>query len=177
MISGDVTKKLNSSRPTLFVMNHTSRIDWLFVSSLFIRLSSLHNKKVVTNYKSDVSSGPFFGWAFGMCMHVFVKQGWENDKLTFRDTISYYFKRSFPVQLTIFPEGDNLDTDATVKMSREFATKNGLEVYEYTMHPRTKGFIECVNLLKEKMEFDICNVTLAYTGKICRLDQRTLEGV
>ena len=174
MISGDITGKLSSSRPTLFIINHTSRIDWLFCSSLFIRLSSLHKQKTVT--KSEFTNGPFFGWAYAMCMHIFVRQGWEKDKQTFRDTIGYYFKRSYPMQLAIFPEGTAL-TDANRKKHREFATKNGLEVYECVMHPRTKGFIKCVNILKEKTEFDICNVTLAYTGKICHLDQRTLEGI
>ena len=173
VISGDVKEKLSGTRPVLIISNHRSRIDWFFAWSLFLRLGSLAKQKVVT--KSFFKDIPVFGWALGMDMHVFVEQNWEKDKETIRDTIRYYRDISLPVHLSLFPEGTAL-TDSNRRKHLEFSKKKGLEEYEYIMHPRTKGFIQCVNLLKDVIEFDICNVTVGYVGDVSHMGKETLQG-
>ncbi len=113
--------------------------------------------------KNIFGSLPIIGWAFSMIMPVFVQQSRNEDENTIRDTINYYHDMSLPVQLLICPEGTALNTANRLK-DDSFAKKNGLDLYQYIMHPRTKGFVECINALKIYKEFDICNVTLGYVG-------------
>ena len=173
VVSGDVNRKMSSRRPTLIIANHQSRIDGFFIWSMAMRLGSLHKGRIVS--KKHFTDIPVVGWAYDMAMHVFVRQNWDEDKETIRDTIWYYHDNALPVQLLLYPEGAAL-TESNRKKHQEFCRNKGLEMYNYITHPRTKGFVQCINNLKDISEFDIYDVTMGYIGKMCHFDRKTLEG-
>ncbi len=63
-----------------------------------------------------------------------------------------------PWQVMLFPEGTDL-TARTKARSDEFARKNGVECYQYVLHPRTTGF---TFLAKEMQNRKLCFCLLAH---------------
>ena len=174
MISGDIDKKLSTNRPTLIIMNHRCRFDWLYLWSFLVRLGSLAKERIVL--KSSISSIPFFGWSMDLAMFIFLHRKWSDDEQNITDIINFYHDSSIPVQLLLFPEGTDL-SDKNKQKDRAFAEKNGLHVNEYVLHPRTTGFVHFVKVLKEKGEFDIYDISVGYVGSITQGEKELLNGI
>ena len=58
-ITGDVKKKLNQNKPIVIILNHRTRFDWLFLSSLLLRIGSLQKEKIIL--KDSLKYIPLFG--------------------------------------------------------------------------------------------------------------------
>ncbi len=126
--------------------------------------------------KSGIGKLPFIGWTMSIAMFLFVHRNWSDDERMITDMINYYNDTSLPVQLLIFPEGSDL-SDSNKEKDRQFAVKNGLHLNEYVMHPRTKGFVHCINMLREGSGgFDICDISVGYVGKITQGEKEILQG-
>ena len=173
VISGDVTKELSKTRPTLIIMNHRCRFDWLFLWCFLLRRGSLTKERIIL--KKGIAKIPFFGWAMDFVLFLFVHRNWSDDEKAITDMINFYHDTSLPVQLLLFPEGSNL-SDLNKQKDRQFAEKNGLCVNEYVMHPRTKGFVHCVKQLRKRKEIDICDISVGYVGKIALGEKELLQG-
>lgn len=173
VVSGD-TMKFSNTRPTLIISNHRCKVDWLLNWCLLFRMGSTGRHRCLS--KNKFSEYTFIGWATSMSALIWIRNNWTVDKGTIIDTIRYYSSISLPVQLVLFPEGTCLNK-ANLKKSHDFARKNGLELYEYVLHPRTKGFVQSVKSLKEVYgEFDICNVTTGFIGNITHGEMDTVKG-
>ena len=100
------------------------------------------------------------------CVFIFISRNWARDKRILSDTLAYYSSRGYPLQLLFFPEGTNL-SDHTRLKSHNFAAENGLEKYDFVLHPRTTGFVHCIQeLRKGAAPPNIVNVTVGYVGSI-----------
>lgn len=108
-------------------------------------------------------------------MYVMLNRNWSDDEKAFTNVIRYYRKVSLPVQLLLFPEGTDFSPKNKAK-DLEFAKKNDLRINEYVMHPRTKGFYQCVKILREQDQFDICDITVGYVGKIMQGEMDMIKG-
>ncbi|XP_029891256.1 lysocardiolipin acyltransferase 1 isoform X2 [Aquila chrysaetos chrysaetos] len=65
----------------------------------------------------------------------------------------------------------------TKARSNEFAEKNGLQKYEYVLHPRTTGFTFVVERLREGDNLDaIHDITVAYPQNIPQTEKHLLNG-
>ncbi|NXS95648.1 LCLT1 acyltransferase, partial [Jacana jacana] len=116
------------------------------------------------------------GWAMQVAAFVFIHRRWEDDKSHFEKMLDYFCDIREPLQLLIFPEGTDL-TANTKARSNEFAEKNGLQKYEYVLHPRTTGFTFVVERLREGDNLDaIHDITVAYPQNIPQTEKHLLNG-
>ncbi|KAF6103978.1 lysocardiolipin acyltransferase 1 [Phyllostomus discolor] len=131
---------------SVIIMNHRTRMDWMFLWNCLMRYSYLRLEKVCL--KASLKSVPGFGWAMQAAAYIFIHRKWKDDKSHFEDMIDYFCDIREPLQLLIFPEGTDL-TENSKARSNDFAEKNGLQKYEYVLHPRTTGFTFVVDRLRE----------------------------
>ena len=104
----------------------------------------------------------FLGWAMQQALFLFLRRNWENDKLHFHRYLNYFIDTKRPIQLLIFPEGTDY-CENTKNCSDAFAKKNDLQVYEYVLHPRTRGFAEAVGILRRNGTVkSVLDITVGY---------------
>nr|XP_014353287.1 PREDICTED: lysocardiolipin acyltransferase 1 isoform X2 [Latimeria chalumnae] len=108
---------------SVIIMNHRTRLDWMFLWNCLLRYSYLRLEKICL--KSALKSVPGFGWAMQVASFIFIQRKWEEDKRHFEAMLDYFCDIKEPLQLLIFPEGtdltgDNLDAihDITVAYPR-----------------------------------------------------------
>ncbi|XP_020839407.1 lysocardiolipin acyltransferase 1 isoform X1 [Phascolarctos cinereus] len=172
---------------TVIIMNHRTRMDWMFLWNCLLRYSYLRLEKIClkSSLKSVPGFGPFLsnicltavaGWAMQAAAYIFIHRRWKDDKSHFENMLNYFCDIQEPLQLLIFPEGTDLTENSKAK-SNEFAEKNGLEKYEYVLHPRTTGFTFVVECLKEGNNLDaIHDITVAYPHNIPQTEKHLLNG-
>jgi lysocardiolipin and lysophospholipid acyltransferase len=159
---------------SVIIMNHRTRMDWMFLWNCLMRYSYLRLEKICL--KASLKSVPGFGWAMQAAAYVFIHRKWKDDKSHFEDMISYFCDIHEPLQLLIFPEGTDL-TENSKARSNDFAEKNGLQKYEYVLHPRTTGFTFVVDRLREGKNLDaVHDITVAYPYNIPQTEKHLLYG-
>lgn len=159
---------------SVIIMNHRTRLDWMFLWNCLLRYSYLRLEKICL--KSSLKAVPGFGWAMQVAAFIFIRRKWEEDKSHFEAMLDYFCDIKEPLQLLIFPEGTDL-TENTKARSHEFAEKNALEKFEYVLHPRTTGFTFIVDRLREGNNLDaIHDITVAYPHNIPQTEKHILMG-
>lgn len=159
---------------SVIIMNHRTRMDWMFLWNCLVRYSYLRLEKVCL--KASLKSVPGFGWAMQAAAYIFIQRKWKDDKSHFEDMIDYFCDIHEPLQLLLFPEGTDL-TENSKARSNEFAEKNGLQKYEYVLHPKTTGFTFVVDRLREGKNLDaVHDITVAYPHNIPQTEKHLLEG-
>lgn len=73
--------------------------------------------------------------ALQMLLYVFMARNKAKDVRRVRDISEYLVGLNAPVTLLIFPEGTDLSPSNHEK-SLQFAKKEGLEEYQYLLHPK-----------------------------------------
>jgi lysocardiolipin and lysophospholipid acyltransferase len=150
--------------PCLIILNHRTRFDWLFFWSYIIRMGTPPKLKIVL--KDALKKIPGIGWGMQACLFIFISRNWSRDKKMLSDNLAYYSSRGYPLQLLFFPEGTNLSQHTRLK-SHKFAAENGLQKYDFVLHPRTMGFVHCLRELRKGVTPpNIVNVTVGYVGSI-----------
>lgn len=159
---------------SVIIMNHRTRMDWMFLWNCLMRYSYLRLEKVCL--KASLKTVPGFGWAMQAAAYIFIHRKWKDDKSHFEDMIDYFCDIREPLQLLIFPEGTDL-TENSKARSNDFAEKNGLQKYEYVLHPRTTGFTFVVDRLREGKNLDaVHDITVAYPQNIPQTERHLLQG-
>ena len=101
-----------------------------------------------------------------MAGYIFLSRNWSKDEQLLSKGLQYYNKSCYPLQLLLFPEGTDL-SDHNKAKSQQFATANQVQVYEHVLHPRTRGFIKCIEeMTKGGYLQSIVDITIAYNGNI-----------
>lgn len=150
------------AKSSIVLMNHRTRLDWMFYFCILFRLGAMSNIKIIL--KDGLKKIPGPSWAMQTALFIFIKRRWESDKLTFTKFIDYYNVIKKRVHILIFPEGTNL-TPETIEKSNQFADANSLKRYEQVLHPRTTGFIHVYNEMTRNQMIDcVQDVTVAYRG-------------
>ena len=109
-------------------------------------------------------------------MYIFIRRKWEEDQRYLHQILHYFTDNDYPVQLLLFPEGTDYDEN-TLNISKTYALKNNLPIYNHVLHPRLRGFTLCLEQLKRCKGLDaIHDVTVAYRGNICRSEMDLLMG-
>lgn len=97
---------------------------------------------------------------------MFISRDWARDQQYLTDSFSYFRALDYPLQLLVFPEGTDL-SESNKEKSQTYAKERGLSQYEYVLHPRTKGFIHCINEMRKfKIAPTIINMSVGYVGTI-----------
>ncbi|XP_023649044.1 lysocardiolipin acyltransferase 1 isoform X1 [Paramormyrops kingsleyae] len=159
---------------SVIVMNHRTRLDWMFLWCCLLRYSYLRLEKICL--KAALKAVPGFGWAMQVACFVFIQRRWEQDRRHLGDMLDYFCAIREPLQLLIFPEGTDL-TENTRARSDDFAEKNGLPRYEYVLHPRTTGFTFIVDTLRKGDNLDaVHDITVAYPENIPQTERHLILG-
>uniref|UniRef100_A0A8C5KQA3 Lysocardiolipin acyltransferase 1 n=2 Tax=Jaculus jaculus TaxID=51337 RepID=A0A8C5KQA3_JACJA len=159
---------------SVIIMNHRTRVDWMFLWNCLLRCSYLRLEKICL--KASLKAVPGFGWAMQAAAFIFIHRKWKDDKSHFEDMIDFFCDIHEPLQLLIFPEGTDL-TENSKARSNDFAEKNGLPKYDYVLHPRTTGFTFVVDRLREGKNLDaVHDITVAYPYNIPQTEKHLLLG-
>ena len=158
-VTGDVSK-LSEKSCSLIVMNHRTRLDWLFILSLQARYASLRRFKISLKY--PLRNIPGGGWAMQSASFLFLKRTWEEDKPRIESILNHFRKWDCPPQLLLFPEGTDFQEESREK-SRQYAKKNDLPEFECVLHPRTTGFVSICEYMRRNNGLEqIVDVTIGY---------------
>lgn len=158
-VTGDVSK-LSKSTCSLVLLNHRTRLDWLFILSLQARYASLRRFKISLKY--PLRHIPGAGWAMQVAGFLFLKRTIEEDRFRIEHLLNHFkLWRSGP-QFLLFPEGTDFRVDS-LENSKRFARKNELPEFDYVLHPRTAGFTLMFNHMRLNNNLDqVVDVTVGY---------------
>ncbi|KAG9333533.1 hypothetical protein JZ751_011413 [Albula glossodonta] len=160
---------------SVIIMNHRTRLDWMFLWCCLLRYSYLRLEKICL--KAALKAVPGFGWAMQVASFIFIHRRWEDDRRHLENMLAYFCDIREPLQLLIFPEGTDL-TENTKARSDDFAEKNGLPKYEFVLHPRTTGFTFIVDTLRKGDNLDaIHDITVAYPQNIPQTERHLVLGL
>ncbi|XP_052784207.1 lysocardiolipin acyltransferase 1-like [Mya arenaria] len=172
-IQGDVSK-LDAHASSIIVLNHRTRLDWLFFASVQARYGSLRRFKI--SLKDMLRHAPGAGWAMQAAQFLFMARNWERDKNRIEDFMkSFEDVQTYP-QLLFFPEGTDLQPQS-LQRSQQYAKKNDLPEYHYVLHPRTTGFSSLVQSMQAHNDLkQVIDATIAYPRNICQDESHLLAG-
>ncbi|VDK84246.1 unnamed protein product [Onchocerca ochengi] len=144
-ITGDM---ICSSEPALIIMNHRTRLDWMFLWNALYKMDPwlLTTEKI--SLKKPLKHIPGAGWAMQCAAYLFLERNYKNDMHTISDMITYYKDLGRHYQILFFPEGTDRGERAA-KRSDEFAIQHGLPIYNFVLHPRTTGFSYIIQLMRQ----------------------------
>ena len=169
--TGDVSK-LSKIASSLVLLNHRTRLDWLFILSLQARYASLRRFKISLKYPLRHVLGA--GWAMQTAGFLFLKRTFEEDRTRIEDLLNHYKKWNCVPQLLLFPEGTDFRQDSH-ESSKKYARKNNLPEYEYVLHPRTTGFVSIWKFMKETNNLNqVVDVTVGYPENIVQKEDDLL---
>eukprot|EP00013_Stygamoeba_regulata_P004025 CAMPEP_0177637210 /NCGR_PEP_ID=MMETSP0447-20121125/4852_1 /TAXON_ID=0 /ORGANISM="Stygamoeba regulata, Strain BSH-02190019" /LENGTH=344 /DNA_ID=CAMNT_0019139127 /DNA_START=40 /DNA_END=1070 /DNA_ORIENTATION=- len=157
-VSGDIP--LDDER-ALILMNHPTRLDWMFFWSFLKRYGRLHNEKIIL--KDDLKKIPGFGWAMQFFCFLFLSRSWDRDEPHVNSWLDRFTGVGYPLQLLIFPEGTNI-SPTTRERTIAFAEKNGLKAPRHLLLPRVKGTVHLLKHLRGHID-TVWDVTIGYSGK------------
>jgi len=164
--------KLNAN--SIVVMNHRTRLDWLFYFCVLYRINGLNSIKVILKDALRKIPGP--GWAMQFSFFMFFSRKWELDKMIITRFIDYYKLIEKNVMILIFPEGTNITKDTKHK-SDKFANANNLPLYKNVLHPRVTGFSHLYTEMKRNNMIEAINdVTIIYEDKTPENESEFLKG-
>lgn len=156
--------KLVNSERSLIIMNHRTRLDWLFLTAIMIRQSRTSNLKIIL--KSQLKTSPCIGWAMQAACFIFLARQWVKDQVWLTSVLKYFTEIRYDFQLLLFPEGINLCRTGS-ELSNAFAQKHGLPTYKYVLHPHTTGFTFTVDQLRQtKMIDSVYDITVGYCDTV-----------
>ncbi|XP_062503513.1 lysocardiolipin acyltransferase 1-like [Corticium candelabrum] len=144
-------------------MNHRTQMDWILLWNLLARFGNVRRCKIIL--KDSLKKLPGIGWAAQQNLYLFVSRSWEKDKEHFHSVLNYFVETNKPVQMLIFPEGTDF-CKGTKQSSDKFAKKNNLPIYDYVLHPRTRGFSELVKVMRHGNVKSLLDVTVGYPVNI-----------
>ncbi|CAK8686602.1 lysocardiolipin acyltransferase 1-like [Clavelina lepadiformis] len=171
VVTGD---SIERHEKTVVLMNHRTRIDWMFFFPVVFHLKILNRQKIAL--KSALKRVPGIGWAMQVAAYIFLDRNWETDQDHIDRILSYFVELDSKPNILFFPEGTDLSEDNR-KRSAEFAKKKDLPVFDYVLHPRTKGFTYFVNTLREISGIHaVHDVTIAYPYNLPQGEKEMLLG-
>ena len=173
-VSGDA---ILSDNPGLIIMNHRTRLDWLFFWSALWRMDPwlLVSEKI--SLKASLSKIPGAGWAMQCASFLFLKRDWTADKCNISRTIHYYAGMQRPYQLLLFPEGTDLCPRSRARMEK-FAAENALPVYQHVLHPKTTGLCHILATMRGANYLDyVYDVIVGYGDAIVQTEVEFAQGL
>uniref|UniRef100_A0A8C6UFS0 Lysocardiolipin acyltransferase 1 n=1 Tax=Neogobius melanostomus TaxID=47308 RepID=A0A8C6UFS0_9GOBI len=159
---------------SVIIMNHRTRLDWMFLWCCLLRYSYLRLEKICL--KAGLKAVPGFGWAMQVACFVFIQRRWNEDRNHLENMLNYFCDIREPLQLLLFPEGTDL-TEKTKERSDSFAEQNGLPKFNYVLHPRSTGFTFIVDMLRQGDNLDaVHDITVAYPKNIPQTERHLVMG-
>ncbi|CAF1416802.1 unnamed protein product, partial [Adineta steineri] len=86
IVTGDDLTK--DKKRSLIILNHRTRLDWMFIWMLHSRFEILEQLKIVL--KAELKRIPGPGWAMQHAAYLFLERVWEKDQTTIQNISGYY---------------------------------------------------------------------------------------
>ncbi|KAK6644986.1 hypothetical protein RUM43_001262 [Polyplax serrata] len=173
VLSGD---KINPFEGSLFIMNHTTRVDWAFfwMGMFHCCQPNAHNIKYIL--KAPIMHVPGPGWVMQTCSFIFINRNWTKDKPLLETCVDYLNNSDQMYQILLFPEGTDLSED-NIRKSHKYADEHNLERYYRVLHPRTTGFAFLVHKMKKGGQLKaIYDLTVGYPKTMPQTEADILRG-
>ncbi|CAF3059127.1 unnamed protein product [Rotaria socialis] len=90
----------NDKKRSLIILNHRTRLDWMFVWMLHSRYKILKQLKIVL--KAQLKRVPFLGWSIQHAGYLFLERIWTKDQQKMKSVISYYKSCQTPLSIFLF---------------------------------------------------------------------------
>ncbi|CAD6193829.1 unnamed protein product [Caenorhabditis auriculariae] len=140
--------KIDHSEPALIIMNHRTRLDWLFFWNALFQMDPWLCTSEKISLKGMLKKVPGAGWAMQAACYIFLDRSFETDKSSLDKIITYFADTGYNYQLLLFPEGTDKCPKATER-SRLHAERKSLVHYDYVLHPRITGFVHIVQSMRK----------------------------
>ncbi len=147
------------SESALVISNHCSFLDFCLVHSVSLSCNMLGNCRYFA--KDSIKYMPFFGWGMYLAGFIFLKRTWGQDQTNINSTFRTLIEKRLPIHLISYLEGTRISSEK-IAQSHEYAKKNNLPVFDYTLLPRSKGFIASVKGLRGSHIGHVYDLTIAY---------------
>ncbi|RUP51307.1 acyltransferase-domain-containing protein [Jimgerdemannia flammicorona] len=158
--SGD---EIPEEESAIVMANHRSWTDFYMIHSVAIRKKMLSNCKYFV--KDSLKFLPFFGWGMWLMGMIFVKRNWVKDQAKINQMFATINEFKSPVWIISFVEGTRFTPQKLVD-SQLFSQERGLPVMKNLLVPRTKGFVACVQKLRNSHVHYVYDLTIAYNHRL-----------
>ena len=101
--------------------------------------------------------------------YFFLSRCWEKDKKELMWKLNYLRATDSPYQILLFPEGTDFNAAHKAK-SDEFAKAKGLPSYNYTLHPKSRGFIYTLKGLRHCKIDAVYDMTVGYPDNFMKTE-------
>ncbi|XP_013772761.1 lysocardiolipin acyltransferase 1-like [Limulus polyphemus] len=173
VIEGDFVR---TEEHSLIVMNHRTRVDWLFFWALLQHRGVPLTTRCKFVLKSFVKHIPALGWVMQMSRFLYIKRSWAKDQILLEGLLHLLNSDRCNLQVLLFPEGTDL-TLSNIKKSEAFARRNDFSSYRHVLHPRTTGFVFMAQKMREFGMLDaVYDVTIGYPDRIPQSEVDCLRG-
>lgn len=147
---------------TVVMANHQIYTDWGFIWWLAYT-AGLETAPIMT-LKKSLQKIPVLGWAMTQLRFLFLSRHWAEDEKFIEDTTDYFAKdKSWPLWLTVFPEGTVVNKNTQVK-GRAYAEASQLPLSilpKNLLLPRVKGLQAILKGLKGSVPV-LYDMTIVY---------------
>jgi len=159
---------------TVVIMNHRTRLDWMYFFTFLYHLQVLNRQKITL--KSAIKWAPVIGWSLQAAGYIFLARNAKEDEDNIRRSLTYFEEIGCKPNILIFPEGTDL-SPSNKKRSLEYSVKNGLDKYDFVLHPKVKGFVWYVQTLRQVGGIQsVYDITVGYPDEIISNETDILFG-
>lgn len=125
---------------TVVTANHQIYTDWVFIWWLAYT-AGLETAPIIT-LKKSLQKVPVLGWAMTRLRFLFLSRHWAEDQKLIQETTAYFAEdRSWPVWLSLFPEGTVVNRNTQAR-GEAFANASHIPrsvIPKHLLLPRVKG--------------------------------------
>jgi 1-acyl-sn-glycerol-3-phosphate acyltransferase len=155
VLSGD---KIEPRENALMFSNHQQLVDIPVLLTLAMPNGRIGDFKWFV--KDIIKYIPGIGWGMLFLNCIFVKRSWAHDEATVKATFHHLIKRDIPFWVVSFVEGTRI-TQKKLEQSQNWAKRRQLPIPQYTLAPRSRGFVATVEGLGGKLDA-IYDITIGY---------------
>lgn len=153
---------LPQDESALWISNHPTELDWMFLWAWAARFSSLPRLKIVL--KESLRAGGPWGWAMQLVGYLFLRRDKAHDEVHMKEVVAAHMDSTMGAHLLIFPEGTNLH-ESTLKKSHDFQQKNNKPIWNNVLYPRVTGLTFVLPTLRRRITA-VYNFTLGYKPEL-----------
>lgn len=96
-IKGDF---INHEEPALIIMNHRTRLDWLFFWNALYKMDPWLCTTEKISLKGMLKYVPGAGWAMQAASYIFLDRSFDTDKTKLDNILNYYAETEYKYQVT-----------------------------------------------------------------------------
>lgn len=154
---------LKKDKNYFVISNHTSASDFMAVNTIFDKIQTMKNNKYLL--KSDLKWIIGFYQLMNLVGSIPVSRNYMQDEKKIKKNITKLTKYKIPANIILYPEGSRLDAKS-LKRSHEFSKSRNLQMFDYVLYPRFRGFKLICDCLKDSHIDYVVDLTIVHLNKV-----------